>query len=261
MTITDVVIGAASGMGEAVARRLASRGRRLLLADLDIAGAERLAIELGNAEMMRCDLTDDADLASLVEATQDLGALVVTAGLSPTMASGRRIFDVDIVGPAKALHAFQPLATTMSVAVVFASMAGHLVPDHPEIDEVLDRPLAASLLEDLSSLGVDVDEPGTAYGYSKRAVMRLVRRSASEWGSSGGRVLSLSPGIIDTPMGRREAEAQPVMAQMIADSALGRMISADEVAAVVEFLVSDAASVMTGTDVLVDGGAVAGLLS
>lgn len=261
MTTTDVVIGAASGMGAAVARRLVGSGHRLIRADLDVDGVNRLAADIGAAKAMQCDITDDAALAELTETTGKLGELVVTAGLSPTMAPGRKIFDVNIVGSAKVLRAFRPLVTRGSVAVVFASMAGHFVPDHAEIDAVLDRPLADSLIDDLVGLGVAVDEPGTAYAYSKRAVMRLARQAAKDWGASGGRVLSLSPGIIDTPMGRQEAKAQPVMAQLIADSALGRMITADEVAAIAAFLVSADASALTGTDILVDGSTVASLRS
>jgi NAD(P)-dependent dehydrogenase (short-subunit alcohol dehydrogenase family) len=257
---TDVVIGAASGMGEAVARRLARRGHRLLLADRDVEGVERLAADLG-AEARACDLTSTDDLAALAATTDDaageLGALVLTAGLSPTMGSGRLIYDVDIVGPARVLAAFEPLAGDGSVAVLFASMAGHLVPDDPAIDAVLDRPLDASFLDDLAAAGIPVEDPSFAYALSKRAVVRLVRREAKAWGERGARLLSLSPGIIDTPMGRAENEAQPVMVDMVAGSPLGRMIDADEVAAVVDFMVSAAASALTGTDVLVDGGAVA----
>ena len=83
---------------------------------------------------------------------------------------------------------------------------------------------------------------------------RRSRRHAPAWGAKGARLLSLSPGIIDTGMSRLEAENQPVMAQMVESSALGRISQPDEVTA---FLVSDAASFMTGTDVLVDGGATA----
>lgn len=256
MTTTDVVIGAASGMGAAVARRLVARGNRVLLADRDLAGVERLAAELA-AEVQSCDLTSSDDLAALAAATGDLGALVLTAGLSPTMGSGRLIYDVDIVGPARVLAAFAPLAGEGSVAVLFASMAGHLVPDDAAIDDVLDRPLDPSFLDDLAAAGIPVEDPSFAYALSKRAVIRMVRREAKAWGGRGARLLSLSPGIIDTPMGRAEDEAQPVMADMVAGSALGRMIAADEVAAVADFLVSPAAAALTGTDVLVDGGAVA----
>jgi NAD(P)-dependent dehydrogenase (short-subunit alcohol dehydrogenase family) len=77
------------------------------------------------------------------------------------------------------------------------------------------------------------------------------------WGSSGGGILSLSPGIIDTPMGRLEARRRSGVAEIVATSPLGRAASPEEIAAVVEFLTSPAASFMTGSDVLVDGGIVA----
>ena len=67
----------------------------------------------------------------------------------------------------------------------------------------------------------------------------------------------MSPGVIDTPMGRAEDAAEPAMAEMVRTSALAREGTADELAAVAAFLVSDQASFITGTDVLVDGGVVA----
>jgi NAD(P)-dependent dehydrogenase (short-subunit alcohol dehydrogenase family) len=71
-------------------------------------------------------------------------------------------------------------------------------------------------------------------------------------------LVSVSPGIIDTPMGQLEAANEPAMADMVSGSALARQGRPEEVAAVAVFLASDAASFVTGTDVLVDGGAVAG---
>lgn len=68
----------------------------------------------------------------------------------------------------------------------------------------------------------------------------------------------VSPGVIDAPMGRLEDANEPAMATMVANGALGRQGRAEQVAAVVAFLVSDAASYLTGTDLLVDGGTVAG---
>ena len=70
---------------------------------------------------------------------------------------------------------------------------------------------------------------------------------------------SLAPGIIDTPMGRQELEQQPVMRTMLEHVPLGRLGGADEVAAVVAFLLSDDASFVSGIDVLVDGALVPGM--
>jgi NAD(P)-dependent dehydrogenase (short-subunit alcohol dehydrogenase family) len=138
-------------------------------------------------------------------------------------------------------------------------MAAHMVPALPEIDAVIDDPFSSSFFDALAATGIDPDDPGAAYAISKRGVHRLVRREARAWARRGARLLSLSPGIIDTPMGRLEYDNQPVMADMVTGSALGRTIDPDEVAAVAVFLVSDAASAMTAADVLVDGGAVAAL--
>jgi NAD(P)-dependent dehydrogenase (short-subunit alcohol dehydrogenase family) len=248
-------------MGAAVAARFGGEGRRLLLVDLDVAGAERVAAALGSdvdVEVTGFDLADPAGLAPLVDAVGDLGVLALTAGLSPTMGAGRLIYEVDLLGPARVVAALEPTLGPGSVGVLFASMAAHLMPPTAEVDAVLDDPLAPGFWDGLAALGFDPDEPSFAYALAKRGLVRLVQRAAPGWGRHGARLLSLSPGIVDTPMGRAEAAAQPMMAGMVGSSALGRMIRTDEIAAVVDFLVSDAAGAMTGTDVLVDGGAVAG---
>jgi NAD(P)-dependent dehydrogenase (short-subunit alcohol dehydrogenase family) len=76
---------------------------------------------------------------------------------------------------------------------------------------------------------------------------------------AGGRVNSLSPGIIETPMGRQELEQQPYMRDMLAATPAGRAGKATDIASVVAFLVSDQASYVSGIDVLVDGGMLQGL--
>ena len=93
-----------------------------------------------------------------------------------------------------------------------------------------------------------------AYAWAKRGVRRLVEREASAFGSVGARICSVSPGTIDTPMGRQEFEGQPGMRQLESMAPLGRSGHADEIAVVIDFLLSDQASFVTGTDVLVDGG-------
>ena len=254
---TNVVIGAASGMGAAVAALLAPRGR-LLLADRERAGLDEVAGRLGReVEAAGCDITVSSQVEALAAATGELGALVLTAGLSPSMASGRSIYEVNLLGTARVLDAFEPVLVTGSVAVCFASMAAHMVPPDPRIDALLDEPRSPTFFEDLAAAGIDPEEPHIAYVLSKRGVVRLVQRRASTWGAHGARLLSLSPGIIDTGMGRLEAAHEPAMADMVRTSPLARMAQPEEVASVAAFLASDAASFMTGTDVLVDGGVIA----
>jgi NAD(P)-dependent dehydrogenase (short-subunit alcohol dehydrogenase family) len=255
----NVVIGAASGMGAAVASLLAPRGP-LLLADRDAERLRAVTDELGpDVTPLACDITVSADVDALREAVGRLGCLVVTAGLSPSMAAGRRIFEVNLLGLERVVLAVEPLIGEGSAAVLLASVAGHLLPASVPVDSVLDTPLSPTFFDDLAAQGFDPESPQLAYALSKRGVQRLVRRRAAAWGAKGARLLSLSPGIVDTGMGRLEADNQPVMAQMVESSALGRMGRAGEVAAVAAFLVSEAASFMTGTDVLVDGGELAAL--
>jgi NAD(P)-dependent dehydrogenase (short-subunit alcohol dehydrogenase family) len=253
---TNVVIGAGSGMGAAAAALLAPKGR-LVLADRDTEAAARVAETLvGDVEVVACDITDDEAVDALVAVTGQLGGLVHTAGLSPTMADGRRIVEVNLLGTDRVLRAFEPSLGPGSAAVCFASMAAHVVPADPAVDAILDEPGATDMLDRLAALGL-LDHPGLAYAVSKRGVIRLVQRRSAVWGAQGARVLSLSPGIIDTPMGRLEDASEPAMAAAVAASPLRREGRAAEVAAVAAFLVSEEASFMTGTDVLVDGGVVA----
>lgn len=251
---TDVVIGAGSGMGAAVARALAPDADRLVVADRNLDAVTQLASELG-AEPFGCDVTDHPTIDRLAANVGSIGRLIVTAGLSPAMAPGRRIVAVNLLGTDAVVRRFEPLAGPGSVAVCFASIAAYQLPGDPGVEALLDRPDSPTVLDDLEALGL-LDHPGIAYAVSKRGVVRLIERRARAWGAVGARLVSVSPGIVDTPMGRLEAE-DPIAAGLVSASALGRQGQADEVAAVVRFLASADASYVTGSDVLVDGGTVA----
>jgi NAD(P)-dependent dehydrogenase (short-subunit alcohol dehydrogenase family) len=255
--MTNVVIGAGSGMGTAVARALAPRGR-LVIADRNLDALEAGAAELGgDVVAARCDVTDQRQVDALVERAEELDALVCTAGLSGSMANGKRIFEVNLIGTARVLAAFEPLLRPGSVGVCFASMSGYRVPDNPELMAILDDPLSDRFFDAFGDIGLDPDSTQLAYPVSKRGVQRLVRRLCPVWGARGARILSVSPGINDTPMNRLDESRHPIMADIIKNSPLGRRGRPEEVANVVEFLTSDKASFMTGSDVLVDGGMVA----
>jgi NAD(P)-dependent dehydrogenase (short-subunit alcohol dehydrogenase family) len=243
-------------MGEAVAVALAERGP-LLVADRDLDAARAVAERLGpDAVAVECDVGDDAQVAALGAGIGQLGALVITAGVSPQMAPGTTIYRVNLRGSAKVLEVLEPAVAPGSVAVCFASIAGHQPPAPEPVLDVLDAPLAPDLLPRLAELGIDVDDPASAYVLSKQGVMRMVRRLAPVWGARGGRILSLSPGVIDTSMGRKAVDAMPQLESVISGWPVPRLGRPEEIASVVAFLCSDGASYMTGSDVLVDGGSV-----
>ncbi len=257
-----VITGGAGGMGLACARVLGD-AHRLLLADVDAdrlrAAGAALAGEGFESEGELLDVADRAQMHTLAARAAELGplgALVHTAGLSPTMADGACIWQVNLNGSAYLMDAFRPSCRDGSVAVLLASQAGHLIRTGAtaELEALLDAAGTDDLVTRVRSLDEALLDPGAAYGASKYGVIRLAERESTTWGPSGGRVVSLSPGIVDTAMGRAERAAQPFMQTMIEQTPLGRMGTAAEIATVVAFLCSPAASFLTGTDVLVDGG-------
>jgi NAD(P)-dependent dehydrogenase (short-subunit alcohol dehydrogenase family) len=229
----------------------------LIIADRDPAGLETLADELGDGvECSRCDVTDQGAVDALFANVEDLDALVITAGISANgMQRGRPIFEVNLVGMARVLRAAEPLLHAGSVAVGVASQSGYLVPQNHELFTVLEDPLAPDFYEKLGTF-FDYEDPTLAYQMSKRGVHRLIRSKAAAWGARGARIMSVSPGINDPPMNRALEEERPIMLDIIKNSPLGRRGTPEEIADVISFITSDAASLLTGSDVLADGGMV-----
>ncbi len=255
MTVA-VVTGAARGMGRECVERLKGLSEHLVVVDLEVP-------EIEGTIGLSCDVSDTSAIAALVEHVRTLGpfrALAHVAGISPTMADARRIFDVDLVGTQRLLDAFEPLVVPGSAAVCFSSLAAYQIAPFadPALDALLDEPLDREFLDRIAGL---VTDSGFAYGLAKRGVVRAAARAAVRWGPGGGRVNSLAPGIIDTPMGRQELEQQPMMPTMLEQVPLGRLGRASEVAAVAAFLLSDDASFVSGIDVLVDGAILPGMAS
>jgi NAD(P)-dependent dehydrogenase (short-subunit alcohol dehydrogenase family) len=269
MTV-GIVTGAARGMGRACAERMVGLVDHVFLVDRDeapLAEAADTVREGGAAhvEPFALDVTDGDGIARLVARVAERGtlrAVAHAAGVSPTMADWKTVVNVDLVATAMLTEAFFPLAAVGTALVCFASMAPLLVPGEGNAAQnaVLDDPLNPRCVDRLHEVfGPEIEDPGMAYMWAKRGVHRLVRREAVRFGGVGARICSVSPGIIDTPMGRQEAAARPTNDWLVQQTPLGREGRPEEVAAATAFLLSDEASFVNGIDLPVDGGVIAAL--
>jgi NAD(P)-dependent dehydrogenase (short-subunit alcohol dehydrogenase family) len=257
-----VVIGA-GGMGLAVARRLAG-GRRLLLADHSdtILGTALTALRgEGHAvEGHTVDVSDASAVEKLAAAAGTIGRIEVvvnTAGVSPAMATGRQIYEVDLLGTAHVIDAFFAVAGPGTSLICVASMAGHFASLPAEFERHLATAPTHRLLR---HRGIDLDSPdaGTAYVVAKRGNHLRVQAAAHAWGLKGARLNTISPGVISTSMGLQELQGPTgtYIQSMIDLSGARRAGTPDDIAGAAAFLAGPDSSFITGNDIQVDGGAV-----
>jgi NAD(P)-dependent dehydrogenase (short-subunit alcohol dehydrogenase family) len=259
-----VVIGA-GGLGMAMARRLAV-SHRILLADIDGAAAEERAATIrsegGDVTGVACDSTSLASTAELARAVEERGgfrALLYVAGLSPATGGFHDIMRVNLMGAARVCEALLPLAGQGSAAVLISSLgAAHAQPTR-EMKAILARASAEDMSQKLEAALGDQASAGISYPYSKWGLNQYARRQAAAWGERGARILTLSPGMIATPMGAREFARSETKRTMFEKSPLKRECTMLEIADLAEFLVSPRASFISGTDILADGGLTATL--
>lgn len=262
-----LITGAAGGMGKACAR-LFGTTQDLVLTDASpklAAFAEELTAEgFTVTGAHQGDLADDALLATLMADMQgELPlTLIHTAGLSPSLAKSEPIMKVNLIATVKLLDAIERILRPGSAAVLIASTAGHLMPEIPPATALLANPLAPDFLVQIGALiegmaqGDEEKAAGISYSLSKQEVLRITQRRALSWGPLGARITSISPGMILTPMGKKEAATSGGAAMQNA-APLGRPGVAADIALAAHYLASDAASFISGTDLLVDGGSMA----
>lgn len=260
-----VVIGA-GGMGLSIARRVGA-GRTIVLADISQSGleaaAEALSADGHQVLIQQVDVTSRAAVASVADLAAASGrvtSVVHTAGLSPQQASADAVLAVDLLGVALTIDEFGRVIEPGGAAVIIASMAAHMI---PALDADVQRQLAETPTDELLNLDAcsAITDSRLAYPFAKRANQIRVAAAASAWGQRGARINSISPGVISTAMGRLElsSESGGLMRAMVDNSGVRRIGTPEDIAAATEFLLGSAAGFITGTDLLVDGGAVAAI--
>jgi NAD(P)-dependent dehydrogenase (short-subunit alcohol dehydrogenase family) len=263
-----LVIGC-GGLGSSIARAL---GRRHPLLIVDI-NAERLrevvnglSYEGYTVSGLPCDITDAKQTAALGATMREgpgVRVLAQVAAVGKSVGSWRKMVEIDFLGAKLVADAVGPSMVRGAAAILISSLASYLPPNKPEIDAALRAPLAADFFDALAgAIGYDPDAE-EAYNYAKLGINRLAEQLAIEWGPRGVRALSVSPGMIDSPMARAEGDTLPshdgtnsrkTRADKSKEIPLGRQGSMLEITNVVDFLASDAASFLTGIDITVDGG-------
>jgi NAD(P)-dependent dehydrogenase (short-subunit alcohol dehydrogenase family) len=256
-----VITGAAGGMGAPSARLFAEAGRSLILCDLSAERLDAVAEPLRRAgaeiEVLAADIADPAFPIRLMAtiAGRPIDALVHTAGLSPSMADGARIMEVNFFATERLVEAVRSSMAAGGCIVLFSSISAYMMKS-TEIDAAI---AALVTHHDPEPALAIATSPRSAYPLSKRAIIALVAREAVALGQAKARIVSIAPGFIDTGMGRLELDSSSRKDDMVAKVPLGRMGLGEEIASVVQFLCSPAASYISGCDIKVDGGALAAL--
>ena len=236
-----LVTGAGSGFGRATALALAQAGAVVAVTDLDGEAADQVAAEIGGAAFAaRLDIGEEAQIVDTVGAVADrhgrLDILVNNAGIGARMAAEdmpaetwTRVVNVNLTGTFLACRevAAHMLAQRKGAIVIVASIMG------------------------LVGGGL---YPNPAYQATKGALVNLTRELALEWADRGVRVNAVAPTFAATPL-TAKLLAEPDMERRIIESTpMGRLVEPAEVAAAILFLASDAASMITGHTLPVDGG-------
>lgn len=268
MATVSLITGGAGGMGLETAK-LVGADHAVVLCDVrqdKLDAAEAALADLGiAATAVHCDVTDRAavdDLFQTVSAAGTLVSVIHAAGVSPSMGDADYIVRTNAVGTLNVDEAFFASAGDGAAIVNVASMAAHLLP--AEIIPSAKFPLALRdqgkfMAEMLAACAIAPEEsrPGLAYAVSKSFVRWYSISQAERFNGRGLRIVSVSPGSVDTEMGRLEERAGA--GAMVTNAAVPRWGRAEEMAALFAFCASEKAGYLTGTDILNDGGVVASM--
>jgi NAD(P)-dependent dehydrogenase (short-subunit alcohol dehydrogenase family) len=268
MTQVSVITGGAGGMGLATAK-VVGDDHTLVLCDVRQDRLDEAVSALEGRGItvtaVNCDVTDRTAVDGLFETAARLGpvaSVIHTAGVSPSMGSAEYVMKTNAIGTLNVNESFYAAAGEGAAIVNVASMAAHLLPESmvpsAQFPQALDDQ-AAFMTDMLAACAVVPEEiqPGIAYAVSKSFVRWYSVAQCERFNGRGLRILSVSPGSIDTEMGQLEAEAGA--GAMVADAAVPRWGKPEEMAALLAFCASDKAGYLTGTDILNDGGVVASM--
>ncbi|MGI6535786.1 MAG: SDR family oxidoreductase [Eggerthellaceae bacterium] len=261
----DVILVMGAGRISMACTRRVGYGKKIILGDKNPDNAEAIAKTMNEAGFdvlpMEADLSSRESIKALIAEGKKHGQIAMLingAGVSPSQASIETILKVDLYGTAVLLEEVGKVIKEGGCGVTVSSQSGWRM---PQLTPEQDRALATAPTEEL--LDLDFLQPGNientlrAYQLAKRCNEKRVMGQSVEWGRCGARINAIAPGIIVTPLALDEFNGPRggFYKNMFAKCPAGRPGTADEVANVAELLLSDKAAFMTGSTVLIDGGA------
>jgi NAD(P)-dependent dehydrogenase (short-subunit alcohol dehydrogenase family) len=264
----SVITGGAGGMGLATAK-IVGRDHAVVLCDVRPERLDTAAATLKDLGMtptvVNCDVTDRQAVTRLFETASGVGtvaSVIHTAGVSPSMGDADYVMRTNALGTVNVNEVFFRTAGEGAAIVNVASMAAHMLPE--ELIPAGQFPLAlqddaAFMSEMVLACNVIPEEArsGFAYAVSKSFVRWYSSSQAERFNGRGLRIVSVSPGSVDTEMGKLEEQAGA--GAMVTDFAVPRWGKAEEMAELFAFCASDKAGYLTGIDILNDGGVIASM--
>ncbi len=241
---TAVITGAASGIGACVKTRMKAQGYKIIGIDLQ---GETINADLSTDDGRRTAITHALDLSD-----GKIDRLILAAGLGGHLDNGQLVAKVNYFGAVTLLDGLKDaLAAVQGRVVVISSNSAQMRTD-PDSD------IVRALLdgnEDEAMQHIGESHGALIYGLSKHAIARAVRRRAADWGQANITLNAIAPGMTETPMFRGAAD-HPVIGKSVDAIPIPktRVASPEEIAGVIEFMLSDAADYMQGSIIYVDGG-------
>jgi len=242
----SLVTGAGQGIGEGIAKILASHGSKVMIVDLNEQSAQRVAKEINSffpnsAASFEADLTETNDIQQMIKATLDTFNKLDCVCNNAAASKG--------LGPVEN-YSLEDVQATLDLT--FTTLWKCL---QVEIVSLKEQAIPASIVNISSNSAIRGYAFNSIYAASKAAVNNLTQSVAKEVARNGIRVNAVSPGTINTPGVRQYFEAEPKAKDMLEKSSLLRRIGEpEEIGELVAFLLSDRASYITGQIISADGG-------
>lgn len=257
-----VITGGGSGMGLATAKAM-PKEKALVISGRTKAKLENAVGELAalgyEAHPFACDTSKRESVRALAEFSAGLGditSVIHAAGVSPHMAQPEQLLRINALGTVYVNQEFSKVMKPGTVIVDIGSNSGHMLPGFltsPKSYVLADTDEEAFLQKMLRKSGIAGKKraAGLAYTYSKNFVIWYAKKSAFELASQGIRVCSLSPGLIETPMGAVEKEDGGFLIGLAAEKRMGRP---EELGFAIAAAADERNGYLAGVDILVDGG-------